>query len=282
MRHGAVCPTPAKRTAALVAAFCVWMAAGCATRSPEHPNGPHFSVLTYNLNIWAPAAERSISMLGQADADIVFLQEITPAWQELLEAEFASRYPHIGFMHDEASGGLAAMSRMPFRQVAYVPSQGKYSGWLLDVDTPVGVVQMLAVHLHAPLDDFGVFTIGAFLGRGKERLSEIRSYYAHVDPARPLIVLGDFNEPEDGQAVRFLKDRGMTSALGEFDRLTPTWGMWVGFIPLSSRLDHILYSPDLYCFEAFVRKGGGSDHDAVEAVFGLPVASQASPTREDR
>ena len=67
-------------------------------------------------------------------------------------------------------------------------------------------------------------------------------------------------------------ERGMTSALGQFDRSSPTWHWPLGWITLRRRMDHVLYSPDLHCAAARVIPAGPSDHFPVEAVFTRAVA----------
>ncbi|WP_172480826.1 hypothetical protein [Legionella hackeliae] len=44
---------------------------------------------------------------------LFFCQETTPFWQEMLEKNFAKRYPHRYFRHYKNAGGLAVMGKYP-------------------------------------------------------------------------------------------------------------------------------------------------------------------------
>ena len=71
---------PMRRHPLLVAAVA-GLAAGCArTRPFEKPTGPHVRVLTYNVNWGGPAVATSVEAIRAAEADVVCLQETTPAW----------------------------------------------------------------------------------------------------------------------------------------------------------------------------------------------------------
>ena len=87
-----------------------------------------------------------------------------------------------------------------------------------------------------------------------------------------MLVAGDLNETERGPALDWLEAQGMTNALPQFDRSTPTWRWAWGLVTLRRRMDHILYSMDLYCYSAMVIPAGASDHLPVVAVLGLPGA----------
>src|SRR4051812_13389564 len=85
---------------------------GCSTaRKPETPTGLHFSVLTYNVNFGGPRPDPAIDAIRRADADVVCLQETTPAWEDLIRAELADVYPYISFHTGPVASGMGMLSK---------------------------------------------------------------------------------------------------------------------------------------------------------------------------
>jgi len=250
----------------LLLCFC---SACCFVRVPEEPSGPHFSVLTYNIN-WGGGRkpELSANAILKANADIICLQETTPAWENYLKGFLQETYPYCMFRHSGGAGGIAVLSKKPLKQVAYVPSKaGWFPGWVVQADTPLGLVQILCVHLRPPLGERGGFSLGAYMSIKGIHRKEIEDFNTQLMPDVPTIVLGDFNEGGSGSAVKWLKAKGMTDALPEFDAFTKTWRWNTRLVTLSARFDHILYSKHLHCLEARVLEEGSSDHFPVMAVF---------------
>jgi len=253
-----------------LAAVMLVLLCGCAsTRMPERPADPHFAVLTYNVNFGGPRPDLAAKAILRADADVVCLQETTPAWEKCLRVRLKETYPHVVFRHFGGAGGQAVLSRFPVKETAYVlPKAGWFPGWIVEAQTPIGPVQILNVHLRPAVSDRGSFSVGSYYSTKAVRLDEMRWFAARLKPKRPAIVLGDFNEDDSGRAVRWLQTRGMKNALREFDTSTDTWRWRTGLVTFRDRLDHILYSPELHCFSAWVVKRGASDHLPVVAVFG--------------
>ena len=248
------------------------LAAGCESVRPVVvPDGPHFSVLTYNVNWGAPRADLAVAAIREADADIVCLQETTREWADYLRAELSSHYRAMEFRQSEhrVAGGLGFLSKRRGSEVAYIPSDTTwFDGWIMAFDTPVGPVQVLNVHLQPPVNERGRFGASGYFNTGDEREREIGRFYQRRRDQVPLLVAGDFNETERGPVLAWLESHGLRNALSQFDRSTPTWRWYWGPIKLRRRLDHVVYSAELYCYGAEVLTGGASDHLPVLAVFG--------------
>src|SRR5262245_15429821 len=74
------------------------LAAGCrSTRQAEAPAGPHFRVLTYNVNWGAPGPDLAAEIIRQSGADIVCLQETTPQWEQYLRQTLKNDYAFAEF-----------------------------------------------------------------------------------------------------------------------------------------------------------------------------------------
>jgi len=245
-------------------------ASGCrgAARRPEPPQGPGFSVLTYNVNFGGPGMAETVAAIRAAGADLICLQETTPEWRATLVPGLQEAYPHRLFRDAPGAGGMAVLSRWPVRELAWQPTAaGWFPGWHLEAETPLGPVELLALHLKPPLKADGGFSLGAYWSAGSVHRREVRELAPRLALDHPTLVLGDFNEDEESPAVRRFEALGLTNALPEFDRRTPTWRWRTSLGTLHRRFDHILYSQHLYCCAARVLQAGASDHLPVLALF---------------
>ena len=253
----------------LIIALLVGLLCGCRSTRQAEPNGPHLRVLTYNVNWGAPRPELAADIIRQSKADIVCLQETTPAWDGFLSETLGREYPFMEFRESKGrmGGGLAFLSRVPAREVAYLPSAtGWFDGWIVAFETALGPVQVLNVHLRPPVSDRGGWASGYF-STGDDRLREMERFYGRRRPSVPILITGDFNDGENSPVLRWLEKKGLVNALPQFDHRTPTWEWRTSAVTLKRRLDHIVYSSELRCCSARVIKAGASDHFPVEAVL---------------
>jgi len=247
------------------------LAGGCATLpAPDFsPKEPHLSVVTYNINWGCPAPARVIEFLRRADADIVFLQETHRHWEEALRTHLAKSYSHFEFHEGPGAGGIAYLSKYPLKNVKLVkPVAGWFPALRADVETPIGRVQLLNVHLRPPLSNRGSVSLGVFRRIPDIHRRELALFLGHTDPKVPLIVAGDFNENEKGGSLRELLGHGYTDALSGYDTRSRTWIWRTRFgLRLSNRYDHIIYNDHLHCTGAAVPRVRASDHFPVYAVM---------------
>jgi len=270
-------------SAAIVAVMAM-MPTGCdfrTTRKIAPPAGPHFSVMTYNVNFGMPGATEAARAILETDADIVCLQETTPAWQQYLTGQLGERYPHSRYKHRGGAGGMGVLSKLPFRNVAYTdPQAGWFPSWIIEVETPLGPVQICNVHLRPPLSDRGSISPAAYVNTPEIHRREIAEAYGQMDGKRPRLIVGDFNENDAGGGIAWLGERGFKDALSEFNTSEKTWCWKVGPITLRDRLDHILHSSDLHAASAWVLAKGKSDHRPVVAI--VERAKQAPSLKQSR
>jgi endonuclease/exonuclease/phosphatase family metal-dependent hydrolase len=254
----------------LIIPLLVGLLCGCrATRQAEAPTGAHLRVLTYNVNWGAPRPDLAAAIIRQSQPDIVCLQETTPDWERFLRATLGRDYSFVEFRESKSrmGGGLAFLSKVPAREVAYVPSDtGWFDGWIVAFETAIGPVQVLNVHLRPPVSDSGSWVSG-YLSTGDDRLREMERFYVQRQPGLPMLVTGDFNDSENSSVIQWLEQRGLANALPQFDYRTATWQWRTSVVTLKRRMDHIVYSPTLRCCSARVVQAGASDHFPVEAVF---------------
>jgi len=233
------------------------------------PSDPHsLRVLTYNVNFGGVAMDQATAAIAEADADIVCLQETTPAWEQILRGDLSTIYPHMEFHHSGGAGGQAFLSKLQLQQVAYVTeTPGWFPGWIVNAKTRAGMVQLINVHLRPPLTERGSVTASAYFGTGAIRREEVRLLSDKLDAATPTLIVGDFNENDSGKAVVWLREHGFVDALRQFDGRANTWEWRTSLITLRGRYDHILYSKDLKCVDARVMRRGQSDHFPVVAMM---------------
>lgn len=244
---------------------------GCAKplRTARAPTGPALTVLSFNVNFGIAGDGPTLEAIAAAKADVVFLQETTPAWERALRARFAARYPHIAFHHSGGAGGLAILSRYAFEQRGTLPSPaGWFPAWRVILHTPLGKVQALNLHLRPPVSDSGSVVSGYFT-TPKVRLAEISHYTPTLEAGLPTLIAGDLNENSSGRAVKFLRKQGFRSALPEFHPGARTWRWQTSVGRITHQLDHILYDKRLEPLDARVLRAGRSDHWPVRAVFQL-------------
>jgi endonuclease/exonuclease/phosphatase family metal-dependent hydrolase len=239
------------------------------TRRAEAPANPSFHIFTYNVNWGGARPDLATEIIRRNGADIVCLQETTPEWEQFLRRELAHDYPFAQFRMspNRMGGGLAFLLKVPAQQVAYIPSHtGWFDGWIMKFETALGPVQVINVHLRPPISDRGSWVSGYFT-TGNDRLREIELFFNQREPNVPTLVAGDFNDGVNSLPVKWLEEHDMANALPQFDRYSPTWHWRTSFVSLKRRMDHIVYSPELYCCSARVIPAGASDHFPVEAVF---------------
>jgi len=247
--------------------------AGCAVperrpREPQ-PGEPTLRVLSYNVNYGLAGDGSTVAAIRAADADLVVLQETTPAWEAVVRRELGAHYPHVDFLHAPGAGGLAVLSRTPFRTeaVSPPPEGGWFPAWRVRLpETPIGPVRVIGVHLRPPISDGGSVVSG-YLSTPAVREREIARHAEGLAQGEvPTLVVGDFNE-SDGDAVRWLRERGFRSVLPEFHPGLRTWRWQTSLGEITATLDHIAYDRRLVPLDARVIEAGRSDHLPIVATF---------------
>lgn len=257
-------------------ALLVALAAGCGGSShpvedpasvASTPAGPSITVMTYNVNYGLAGDATTLEAIAEGDADLVLLQETTPAWEVALRRRYEADYAHIDFRHGGGAGGLGVLSRLPFEAKELLPSEhGWFPAWRLVFDTPIGALQVLNVHLRPPISDGGSVVWGV-LSTPPIREAEIRQLYPALDPRLPTLVAGDFNEGRHGRAIVYLEGRGLRSALPQFQGSQATWRWASSLGPVSAQLDHLVHDWRLQPRQVRVLAAGRSDHLPVVGVF---------------
>jgi endonuclease/exonuclease/phosphatase (EEP) superfamily protein YafD len=252
-----------------------------APRSTEAPSpavvaerGPTLELVTYNVNYGLAGDPSSLAAIAAPDADVVLLQETNEAWQKAIEAKLRERYPHRRFDHCCLAGGLALLSKHPIVESELLEARDWFPALRAVIDTPLGKIQLLNVHLRPQMSESGSVVSGYFT-TPPIREREIAAYHAELTPGLPTLVAGDFNEGASGRAIVYLGDRGYRSALPDFAGSAATWRWRTSIGTVATQLDHIVHDARLEPLDVRVLARGRSDHLPVVAVFRrAPVVSR--------
>lgn len=258
----------------LLPLVCLVAGQGCSSRPTRSARDPlpgekAFQVLTYNVNFGLGGSAEGIEAIRNAGADLVLLQETTAEWQSAIERELAGEYPYMAFHHVRGgAGGLGVLSRAPFTDAGVLPAESWFPAWNIHAETPIGTLQVLNVHLRPGFGDKGGIVSGYFT-TPEIREREITAFLKELDDDLPTLVVGDFNEDEDGRALKKLAAEGFRTALPEFDPKAKTWRWPTSVGNLTGRLDHVVYDESLEPLSVEVLDQGRSDHLPVLAVFAV-------------
>jgi endonuclease/exonuclease/phosphatase (EEP) superfamily protein YafD len=243
--------------------------AGCGERREVDffPDEPSVRVVTYNVNWGFANPQEVVLFLDSADADVVCLQETHAAWEAYLKSALGKRYPYRVFEDRGGAGGIAIMSKQHIGAVEVLEAEeGWFPALLATVDTAIGPVQFLNVHLKPPLNEGGSASASALYNAGGVHLEEIQGFVRSVDQGRPVVIAGDFNENDDGRAVQWLVEQGYMDSLRAFDSYGKTWRWELSYgLALQGRYDHIMIGEGLGSTGAALVEVDASDHRPVVA-----------------
>jgi endonuclease/exonuclease/phosphatase (EEP) superfamily protein YafD len=236
---------------------------------PQPKAANQLRVMSYNVNFGIAGDPSTIDAIAFAHPDLVLLQETNETWQRTLTARLGADYPHIRFTHPDSwpAGGMGVLSKYAVVSLQHLESDGgMFFAWRIVLDTNLGRIQVLNVHLRPPMSDGGSWVVGYWSTRD-DRLREIQHHFEALDRKLPTMVVGDFNEEADGRAVQFLADRGFADALPAFAGKARTWEWPVGSITLKFQLDHIMHDAYFIPVTGAIVEAGRSDHKPIWVDF---------------
>ncbi len=240
----------------LVAFHCHWVLLPLLPRSAPATTGRTLRVASANLLVVNDTPEALAAELERIDADVYFLQELSPEWDDQFERlGFWRRYPFNRRINGEDAFGAAIASRVPVRDLEVF--------WSADLPQVRGVlrlddrdVELVNIHLLPPrtLDYTGYYHKGA------EALLDIVRRFG----SRSFIVAGDFNSTPDSDFATRMRDLADDAWEASGRGFGFTWPNGMFQVP-PIRLDHVFVSRDLGVLGVRVGEGAGSDHRPVVA-----------------
>jgi endonuclease/exonuclease/phosphatase (EEP) superfamily protein YafD len=221
-----------------------------------HASGePDLTVMTANLRL-GQADPGDVKRLAlDEDADVVVLEEVTPALIPGL-AGLRTSHPYVAGGAAPGAFGTVVYSRYPLTQVTQLPvSKG---AWQMRVAAPEPF-WLVAVHTSQPLTAYAAWVADhAALDRAVARLEG------------PAVLAGDFNATLDHRPMRRLLGAGLIDAARDADAgWQPTWPVsaWDGRLqPFGlglMALDHVLFTADYSAISSSTYVMPRSDHRAL-------------------
>lgn len=167
--------------------------AGCSDDAAPPPPAPTLTLVTWNVLADEPAPRLPALMaaLRGANADVIALQEVTPAFIEALEAEAWAK-PYHTLTHEgrpTAAAGLFILSRWPFEEIrmGFLPGRG-------DRGVVVGVFRA-----HGRRIAVGTVHLESALDAGPLRAQQLDKAWTYLGGADDAFLMGDFNVGDGAQ-----------------------------------------------------------------------------------
>jgi len=237
---------------ALLLPLAVWAYMFGNLLIPGKGGGPHdLRVLTHNVDAANPDPKATAQDLLAADADVMALEEITPADLKIYKAAFAETYPY-----EVSRDTVALWSKYPVEQSKSVDVGFSWTRALrAEVSTPEGKVAVYVAHLASVRVGTSGFT-------SDQRNNTIKALGHQIagEKLAGVIVMGDFNGTATDRSLAPLTT-GLRSAQG-----AAGYGFgftWPAKFPMA-RIDHIMVR-GVTPTKAWVMKPTGSDHRPVVA-----------------
>jgi endonuclease/exonuclease/phosphatase (EEP) superfamily protein YafD len=212
-------------------------------------HAPHLRIASANVRYDNLVHRPLLAELQRADADIIVMEEVTPAWWKAIATSSLLRtHPDVARAVRPDPGGMVVLSRHPLTHVV-VHHAG---GWpIITATVEVGgrPVHLAGVHLVAPLETFE---------RNQRAERRITLIARHL--ARPRVVVGDFNASPYNRWFHQLLDLGLRDAHESVGRpFATTWPNGLHLVP-PLLLDHLFADPSIIPLAVREGRGEGSDH----------------------
>jgi vancomycin resistance protein VanJ len=249
---------------------------------------PSLTVMTYNVLGSHGLKDPVLEVIRSENADIVFLQELTPDLALALQNDLAEIYPYQILDPQPGVRGMGTLSRYPLEDTGLrLPLKWVGMPQVLDVNFE-GVFVTL-VNFHTFAYNYSSWAALEANLRQREALAQVLADFAAQTPG-PLIVAGDANANDLSQTYRNLTSCGLRDAWREagfgfgntFPGSTvPTSSRWkIGswYVPQwLVRIDYIFVSPQWGVHSVRLAQFDGvSDHRGVlaELVLGPEALTQ--------
>lgn len=222
--------------------------------------GPVLAIASVNLYFRNADPGPARQWLRKNPADVVVLQEFTPAWQQALAEEIA-RYPHRRLLAREDPYGIALLSRRPLTNARPVDFAGDgLPSLVADVGLAGRTVQIVGMHTRWP--------VVPALQRLRDR-SLVEAARLVRESGRPAVLVGDLNLTPYAPAFgRLLRESGLVDVFAGRP-WRPTWQ--AGFWPLALPIDHALVPAEACVAQAGIGPDLGSDHRPIHLTLSLPA-----------
>jgi len=230
-----------------------------------------YTALLLNLRRDHPQPLEVVEFLRGQNADLVLLQEVTPAWERRLRPLFGD-YGHEVLQPRDHAFGIWLLSRLPLSEVRVLPGEEANAPYIAaTVEAEGEFLHLVGVHPFPP--------VGRSKARDRnDRLAGAGEVLRKTDGHR--MILGDLNcTPWSPYFKRLLRNADVVdSALGR--GIHPTW--FPGIPLMGLPVDHCLVSPSVALVSRTVGPDVGSDHRPLLVEFSLPALPPGKNARASR
>jgi endonuclease/exonuclease/phosphatase (EEP) superfamily protein YafD len=236
----------------IVVAHLVWVVPPTFRTVPvpaAAAHAPHLRVASANVRYDNLDHRPLLAELQRTHADIIVMEEVTPAWWRAIVAGGLVRtHPVVVKAVRPDPGGMVVLSRHPLTNVVVHHADG----WpIITATLALGgrAVHLAGVHLVAPLETFD---------RNQRAQRAITGIARGL--ARPRVVVGDFNASPYNRWFHQLLDLGLRDAAESVGRpFATTWPNGRHLVP-PLLLDHLFADPPIVPLHVREGRGEGSDH----------------------
>jgi endonuclease/exonuclease/phosphatase (EEP) superfamily protein YafD len=234
-----------------------WYVAGAQAAVPSQGS---LRVLLSNVYAGNDSLAELIDLVASEEADIVFLQEVTPRQNRELAA-LRGRLDYSLNIPREDNFGIAVLSRLPFQSARVIQSPPHdFPTLVVEVVVAGTPVTFVTTHPVPPLGKRG------FSARN-EQLASIAELLNDTGGARVLI--GDLNTTMWGHHYdQLIEATGLVNARYGFG-VQPSWPTSLPFAMIP--IDHCLVSPEVSIVDVRTGPDIGSDHLPLIVDLGLPA-----------
>lgn len=238
---------------------------------PVATNGPDLRVMSFNVLGRRGDPEAVLASIVAEDADLVFLQEVTPDIAWLINNELPIAYPYRVLAPDAGASGLGVLSKYPLEESGIALN----GGWMgkpqvLHMDWQGQAITLVNIHTRPTGSIWPRLVRYTF----DQRQADI-AYLTDFVAARsgPVIVGGDANMTHLNTAykilIKQLDDAWWQAGFGLGHTFpgpvnSGDWGTRVGHFlipPWLVRIDYVFISDDWQAANAWLAEfHGGSDH----------------------
>ena len=212
------------------------------------PEGATLRVVTINVFSANRTPEAVLEFIRAENPDVLFLQEVTPYWNERIE-EIRRSYPHVLSCPREDNFGVALYSRIPIADSRILNfSEAGIPSVYAVLDTPSGPLHFIGTHPVPPVSGRNTRLRNDQLGRAAEFARALSG---------AILLAGDLNVTSDSPVFGDLRE---ASGLRDSRRGFGVQATWPAPSPVRIPIDHALHSDGVHIRDRRVGPPVGSDH----------------------
>lgn len=223
-------------------------------------------VMSYNLFFKNRNPVSSLQLIKDSNPDLLFVQELTPNWQSILDKALNKAYPYRKTSPSKGTHGIGVYSKYPIKRNELLRNKGRLPyAQVTEISLKEKRIRTVNTHLASPavaVENSDRFA-SLYWRNYKQRTAELETIRALMNKDASTydsqLLVGDLNTLFVEPIYQDLKK--------EWVNVSKVFGKGFGFtFPNTSRsrpfmtLDYILARGKAKCLRAEVLKGGNSDH----------------------